>query len=170
MSYSALLFLCLLLLKLSVIIINHLALTMLPKSPFLWFILPTAHSASCGQIHFPLFSCISPNHPKLPPPYTPSQPSQLFNPFFPNSQPLIDLPIGTVASHHFPFPLLLCLFCWSIRVGEEEQEMKMGDSLSPCQVAVGRHGAVRCRWWGLEICWTHEKLGTLEKGGDPEGG
>lgn len=141
---------------------------MLPKSPFLWFILPTAH---------PIF--LRPN--SLPPPllhfsksspasYTPSQPSQFFNPFFSSSQPLIDLPIGTVASHHFPFPLLLCLFCWSIRVGEEEQEMKMGDSLSPCQVAMWRHGAVRCRWWGLKICRTHEKLGTLEKGGDPERG
>lgn len=164
MSYSTLLFLCLLLLKLSVITINHLAFTMLPKSHSL------LHTqSSCGQIHFPLFSCISPSHPKLPPPYTPSQPSQLFNPFFPNSQPLIDLPIGTVASHHFPFPLLLCLFCWSIRVGEEEREMRMGDSLSPCQVAVWRHRAVWCWRWGLKICWTHEKLGTLKKGGDPEG-
>lgn len=115
---------------------------------------------SCGQIHFPLLSSIASSQPQLPAPYTPSQPSQFFNLFFPNSQPLIDLPIGTVASHHFPFPLFLCLFCWSIRVGEEEQEMKTGDSLSPCQVAMWRHGAVRCRWWGLKSAehmksWEH---------------
>lgn len=38
------------------------------------------------------------------------------------------------------------------------REMKTGDSLSPCLVAMWRrHGAVRCRWWGIKICSTHER-------------
>lgn len=94
---------------------------------------------------------------------------QLFNPFFPHSQPLIDLLKATTASHHFPFPLFLLLFCWSVLVGEEEWEMKVGDSLSPCQVAAQRHRVVQRSWRGLKICWTHEKLATFKEGAVPEG-
>lgn len=101
-------------------------------------------------------------------PHTLSPASSLIH-SFPHSQPLIDLPKATTASHHFPFPLLPRLFCWSIRVGEEEREMRAGDSLSPCQVAALRHRGVQHSWPGLEICWTHEKLATPEEGGDPEG-
>lgn len=139
---------------------------MLAKPPFLWFLLPTAFPDPSLS---PLLSCTSPSVPQLPAPYTPAQPSQNFNPFFPHCQPLIDLPNETTASHHFPFPLLLRLFCWSIRVGEEEWEMRVGDRLSPCQVAVQRRRGVRRARRGLEICWTHEKLATLGEGADPEG-
>lgn len=125
--------------------------------------------SSCGQMLFPFLSYISPSHPQIPPPYTPSQPSQLFNPFFPNSQPLFDLPIGSVASHHFPFPLFLCLFYWSLWVGEEEREMKMGDSLSPYQVAVWGHRLCSAGGGGWKSAkhmrsWEHLRKEEIQKG------
>lgn len=140
-------------LKLSVIIINYLASTIFPKPPFLWFLLPTAlPDVPAAGSSPPLLSCTSPSLPQLCAPYIPPQSSQFFNPFFRHSQPLIDLPKATTASHHFLFPLLLHLFCWSIRVGEDKREMKVGDSLSPCQVAAQRHRGVRHSWQGLKIC------------------
>lgn len=146
-------------------------------SSIILFVLCFQSPHSCGSsspLCFPILLRLNPllhfsKRPSAPSYLHTSSGQPVFNAFFPHSQPLIDLPKATTASHHFPFPLLLRLFCWSIQVGEEEWEMKVGDSLSPCQVAVQRHRIVQCSWWGLKICWTHEKLATLEEGANPEG-
>lgn len=132
-SYSGPLPRYLLPLKLSVILINYLASTMLPKP------------RSCGSsssLHSP--TLLWPDPLPLPlqvflssllPTHHPSPATSLIL-SFPTLSLWLTFLKQPPPSHHFPFSLLLLhLFCWSTRVGEEEQEMMVGDSLSPCQVA-----------------------------------